>query len=222
MSIETLHPGPTSAEVIRDIFAMHFPPSRSYQVIDLTYGKGTFWKWDYKSAGVLLLTNDLYVSAPNQWPDQHLALDFCDFTGGTDRGVEVVVFDPPFSAMGPASDGQNEHSERYGAARHQGHGIKNVYDIRELLVGGIKEACRIATRGVIVKTQDVVESGRYHDNVGLAGETICEAGWWVEDKVELFTSRRPQPDAARGAKVKHFRNRPSYFIVAYPNPPKRR
>ena len=204
--MNALHPGPTSAEVVRDIFAMHFPGV--VQVIDLTYGRGTFWKWDPPFS---LVANDFYVQRTDRDLYSFWNEDFRS-TGWGSKSFHVVVFDPPFSAMGPASDGNNEHSKRYGAARHAG-GPQNIGEVHDMLRGGIKEACRLATSGVIVKTQSVIESGKFHDSETLACNTITDCGWRIEDKAYFAPSRRPQP---LGRSVQHFRNRPSLFLVAKP------
>ena len=106
MSIETLHPGPTSGDVIRDIFAIHRPQGGI--TLDLTYGAGVFWKWDYRAAGVELLTNDI-----NPAIDADTWIDFID-AADILAPVDVVVFDPPFTANGPSA---LRHQDRYGAHR---------------------------------------------------------------------------------------------------------
>jgi len=218
MSNEVLHPGPTSAEVIRDIFRLHFHVSRGdmpLDVLDLTWGKGTFWKWDWRGHGIRLTANDLYVDEPAD-PVYWRKWDFTRVPCAMPNW-RVVVFDPPHSAMGPDSGGQNAHSEDYGSGRHQGHGIKNVKDIQELLKGGIAEACRLARLGIIVKTKDVVENGKLHRNSWIAESALASHGWRVKDEVMPRLHGRPQPDEARGATVRHFRNRPSKYLIAVRN-----
>ena len=216
MSIEALHPGPTSAEVIRDIFAMHFTTRNAYdplRVLDLTYGKGVFWKWDYLSKEIgpfkgypyiKLTKNDFYNP-----PVDGTALDFTLLSNLPDSYFDIVVFDPPHSAHGPSSD-----SKRYGSSRDQKGAPQNYNEVNRLLVNGIKEATRLASWGIVVKTMDVIESGKYRLSELYAENSLVLRQFDIVDKVYFAPPRRPQPDKARGAKVKHFRNRPSVFIVA--------
>ena len=219
MSNEVLHPGPTSAEVIRDIFHLHFnePEERRVTVLDLTWGKGTFWKWNWPLSVYSLTANDLYTARPE---DSAIGWREWDFTKVpcSMPNWDVVVFDPPHSAMGPDSQGQNQHSESYGSGRHQGRGLKGIQQVQELLKGGVKEACRLATIGIIIKTRDVVESGKLHRNAWLAEFALACHGWRVKDEVMPMLHGRPQPDEERGATVRHFRNRPSKYLVAVPIP----
>lgn len=201
-SDQVTHHGPTSAEVVADIFALHF--RGPHKVIDLTYGHGTFWRGDWWHDRVHLVTNDLHMPA-----DHHE-----DFTQPfpPEWWADVAVFDPPFSSIGPASDGKGEWSHRYGSSRQNG-GPKNVAGVVELMARGVEQAASITRHGLIIKTQNVIESGRLHDLEFVAKSEAYVRGFRLVDEVRLLSARRPQPDAARGAKVRHFRNRPSVFQV---------
>jgi len=195
---EQIHHGQSSAEVIERIFA----DLRISSVLDLTYGQGTFWKWNHE-ARAALVTNDLYTAA-----DIH-----CDFTDMeiADRVYEVVVFDPPFTAQGPNKKTAERHNDRYGATRDLNGAPQNIGDVHRLLKAGIGEACRIALGFVIVKTQDVVESGRLHGSVNLAMNEIVANGFNITRSVRFFPPRRPQPE---GRRVTGLGGQPSIFIVA--------
>ena len=213
MASEALRTSGTSADVVRDIFAMHFPGAES--VLDLTYGRGTFWRWDWRSR-FNLQANDAYAELPA--PDVMLAVSRWNVTAfDLDHPewhkFDVVVLDPPFTANGPQK-GTDRHQDRYGSTRDLNGAPQNIHDVWNVLQSGIIVACRLARHGVIVKTQDVIESGRYHDSETAAIWTLRCNRFRVEDKVRLLVGRRPQPDIARKAKVRHFRDRPSVFIVA--------
>ena len=62
----------------------------------------------------------------------------------------------------------------------------------------------------------MIESGRYWDTEFAVLGALAASGFRAEDKVRFLHGRRPQPDEARNAKVRHFRNRPSVFIYAVP------
>lgn len=182
----------TSADFIADLCEI----TGDVDTLDLTYGKGVFWR-KFKPSS--LATNDLYEVAMIQ-------RDFLNT--GFDAIYDLVVFDPPFTANGPS---ENPHNERYGSQRDQSGGPQNVKDVRKLLVGGIREACRISNRWVIVKTQDVVESGNLHANVVLALNTLVKCGFNIHTEIPFNSTRRPQP---KGRRVTGLGSRPSVFILA--------
>jgi hypothetical protein len=165
--------------------------------LDLTYGLGVFWRLFTPSQ---LTTNDLSEEA-----DRHQDFTATDFD---DRSFELVVFDPPFTANGPT---KQPHQLRYHSHRDQEGAPQNMKDVRQLLVGGIKEACRISGRWVLVKTQDVVESGPLHANVNLALNTLVKYGFNIHTEVPFQPNRRPQP---KGRRVTGLGGRPSVFILA--------
>lgn len=197
MKYESLYNKSESWPVLRDIFALRFPEAET--VLDLTYGLGTFWKWDYPFK---LHKNDWVTEADTSH-------DFIDYPAAR---YDVVVFDPPFSAIGPPSDGKGDWSARYGASRAQG-GPQNIKEVVAYTLAGIESAMRIARCGVILKTQRVIESMKLHDVPHAAKVEIYSNGWEVSDHVYLHAPKRPQPP---GRRVLNFRNVLSEFIVAVP------
>jgi len=165
--------------------------------LDLTYGLGVFWRLFTPSQ---LTTNDLSEVA--DYRQNFTATDF------DDRSFELVVFDPPFTVNGPT---KQPHQLRYHSHRDQEGAPQNIKDVRRLLVGGIKKACRISARWVLVKTQNVVESGQLHANVNLALNTLIKSGFNIVDETEFHSNRRPQPP---GRRVTGLGGRPSVFILA--------
>jgi hypothetical protein len=165
--------------------------------LDLTYGLGVFWRQFTPSQ---LTTNDLARDADSS--QDFMATDF------DNRSFELVVFDPPFTSHGPS---KRRHQERYGSHRNQECAPQNIKDVRHSLVGGIKEACRISGRWVLVKTQDVVESGLLHANVNLALNTLVKSGFNIAYEIEFHSNRHPQP---YGRRVTGLGRRPSVFILA--------
>lgn len=217
MNIEALRTEGTSAEIISDIFEMHFP--NAVTVYDATYGKGTFWRWDWQSRGLALTAADL-ISTPDSVEIMKMDRFYPkrDFTEPIPGSYDVIVFDPPFTANGPNRD--DSFQERYGADRSMPGAPQNIEDVRFLLMAGIREVCNVRKSiGVIVKTQSVIESGKFYDNEYLAAQQLFYHGWNVVDRIYFRGARRPQPDAARCATVKHFRNRPSVFLIAKPSLP---
>src|SRR3990167_5943131 len=210
-TFSALHEGPTSAAIVRDVTALHFPDVAS--VLHLTYGRGSFWRWDWRPRGLVLWGSDLHVAPPEadsqfmplRWDFERVALDRAEW-----HLFDLVIFDPPFSAMGPASKHGNAHSERYGAARAMNGAPQNIVDVERMLGLGIVTATSLARHGVVVKTQAVIESGLYHNSPHLATLVLERSGFEIVDEVFFCPARRPQPPERS---VKHFRNRPSIFIV---------
>jgi len=186
------HAGPSSAEVIEDIFREIIGESCMWQVLDLTYGNGTFWKWE---------------GAPN--PAFAAEWDFRGIPEFEPGSFPIVVFDPPYSSMGTSSDA-SDMANRYGSDRNQG-GPQNYREVSELLTGGIWEACRLARQWVIVKTQDVVEYSKLRDSTTQAINEITNAGFDIVKEIAFMPNRRPQP---KGRRVTGRGGRPSWFIVA--------
>ena len=195
---ETIHRGRSSAEVIELIFGC-LP--KDMDVLDLTYGKGTFWKWPWQD-DLVLVSNDLYA-------DADLRQDFTRFLAPPDF-YHAVVFDPPFTAQGPNKEGER-HNDRYGSTRDLPGAPQNIQDVHRLLAIGIYEACRIARQYVIVKTQDVVESGKLHSSVNLALNEITANDFNITRTIRFFPPRRSQPE---GRRVTGLGGQPSVFIVA--------
>ena len=183
-----------------DIICRLIKKTGNVPTLDLTYGQGVFWR---KFVPTSLVTNDLFESADYQ----------CDFTAAVfdDCSFELVVFDPPFTANGPS---KHPHQLRYHSHRDQQGAPQNIGDVRSLLSGGIFEACRISYRWVVIKTPDVVESGRLHANHNLALNTLVRAGFNIREEILFHSTRRPQPT---GRRVTGLGGRPSVFILAERN-----
>jgi len=201
----------TSAATIERIFAEHFVGVES--VLDATYGLGRFWKWDWRAMGFTLSGNDLYAPEPTgpNAPDAFTRMDFTDWPDVAEwHHVDVVVFDPPFTAQGPDSTGHS-HNDGYGSTRTLTGAPQNIHDVERLLVEGIKQCAAIARVGLIVKTQPVVESGTLHSSDTLAANTIVKAGFNIVEWIPFSPPRRAQP---KGRRVTGLGGRPSMFLVA--------
>lgn len=219
-SNQAMRTDPSSAPIIEDIFSIHFPRIGSMiptTVLDLTYHSGRFWKWDWESKGIELHGNG--------WPDDSDAIDqlgmvhshSVDWSGKTgfrDRCFDIVVYDPPHTSSGPASDGGTQ-AESYGADRTKG-GPKDMPEVQSLFVNGLFEAMRIADAGIIVKIQPMVESRMYWPTHALVYASVHheqsarKGEFYVADEVYLRGPRRSQPP---NRNVEHFHSKPSIFMV---------
>ena len=202
-----------SGTVVEWIFSQYILgtiPETPITVLDLTFGNGTFWDWDHDEKDVVIVGNDAYAEDPGITHQE----DF-QSTKFIDQCACVVVFDPPFTAGGTSNKGNPRHLQHYGALRSIAGGPKNIYEVQALLRGGIREACRLSRSYVIVKTQDVVESGVLHGSVNLALNTIKKSGFDILLQVRFLPHRRPQPKKRR---VTGLGNQPSVFILAERTP----
>lgn len=222
--MNVLHDGPTSAEVIADLFLIHFfrrPWGRilPISVLDLTFGLGAFWK-PYKQwwqSQIRLTTNDLFTAAGHKF-------DLQQKLPWESKSFDVVVFDPPFSAIGTPSDGKGEWAERYGAARNLPGAPKDYNEILGITINGVQEACRIAKHGIVVKCQPCVESAEWHHTPFEVELQLFKGGWFIDGWWLLAAGRREQPmkfirkstgkEVVR--KLMHPRNNVSVFLVAVP------
>lgn len=111
-------------------------------VMDLTYGKGTFWK---KWAPWTLAKNDI---------DPDKGVMTCDFRAMPyrDDSFDAVVFDPPYKLQGTPSN--PEMDERFGTVVY-----KTLNAVELLHVEGSLEAVRLSRRYVLVKTMSQVSGG---------------------------------------------------------------
>ena len=189
-----------SSEVMARIIELHFPDPNTF-ILDLTYGKGVFWKAiDQADFHRRVTTNDLDLATDAEWHSDFRNACFAS------SSYDIVVFDPPFT-----SSGEGQYNG-YGTDRTVEGAPQNRKDIRELLAGGMREAMRIARSGIIVKAQVVVESGQTWNNP-LIPELMLEASpeWYLDDIVYQHTAKRRQPPDRR---VEHFQGKPSVWLIA--------
>lgn len=201
----SLHTKGDSSRVMERIIELHFPDP-ALRFVDLTYGRGVFWKASVDQTVVSrqLTTNDF---DPDVDSDHHL--DFRD-TNFPDMAFDVAVLDPPFT-----SSGEGQYNG-YGTDRTVEGAPQNRKDIRALLTAGMTEAMRIASQGLIVKTQVVIESATTWNNP-LIPELMLEASpeWYLDDIVYQHTAKRRQPPER---KVVHFQGKPSIWLIAKRRP----
>lgn len=139
---------PSNAELIEAVAEVGYL-RREWETLDLTYGKGTFWK---RWRPDILVTNDLYPQYGHgaEVQNQH---DF-RYTPWLPLSFEVVVFDPPYKLKGTSTDNVDE---RYGINEYL-----SISERHYLMVEGLREASRLTRRYVLAKCQDQVASGRMH------------------------------------------------------------
>jgi hypothetical protein len=144
-------------------------------VLDATYGRGTFWKVHRPAS---LVANDRDVEVPGY------RFDYRQFPPEWEHKFDAVVFDPDYKLNGTPALG--EFDERYGI----GGDVSREQRYASILHGAA-ECARVSRRFLLVKCQDQVESGRQWwmgDDV-----TARMAGWTKVEEFMYLGGGRPQP-----------------------------
>jgi len=172
----------TNARLMEDCQALGYLPGT---ILDLTYGKGAFWK---TLPDLDVLGNDLDTSKG--------AIHF-DFRAMPmpDSTFETVVFDPPYRAGGTPTTAAFD--DAYGLDR-----VMSPSYVEGLIREGAAEAVRLARSFVLVKLQDHVSSGRLQPLSSWAIEAATEAGARLVDSLHVIGGRA-QPKGTRQVRARH-------------------
>ena len=162
-------------------------------VLDVTYGKGNFWK-KYRPAN--LVCHDL-------------AIDGVDFRQlpEDDASIDVIVFDPPYMSTGnQATSTIPGFYSAFGLG-----GFKGWQQCFDLIAAGMKEDTRVVRPGGLlwVKCCDFVESGHKrwgHDHVVNVARDLN-----LTKIDEFILHKGPGPQPAR--RQVHAHNAHSFLIV---------
>lgn len=180
----------TNAELIPEVEKLYL--KQGQRVLDVTYGKGVFWRNIDTSA---------YDFVPS---DLQNGVDFTDLPY-EDRSADVIVLDPPYMHGGVTVKASINDCYKNQNTSHE--------SVIRLYAGGILEAARVLKqKGLLwVKCQDEIESGKqrpsYREICGLL-ETL---GFEIADTFVLVQSSIP---AMREDYQKTARKNHSYLIIA--------
>lgn len=183
MTIMVMGERTTNAQLVVDLNALGYL-HKDWITLDPTYGTGRFWtlwKPDF------LLRSDRYVQA-DKWV---CAFDFTDLPL-TDRGVNVVVFDPPYKLNGTSTG-------KGASALDEGYGVQHWLswqDRHGLIRDGIRECARVASDVLIVKCQDQVCGGKKRWQTREFAEFGESCGFRLADQLHVG-GFRPQPPGRR-------------------------
>jgi methylase of polypeptide subunit release factors len=186
----------TNADLFPDILQIYVPEGS--KILDMTYGKGVFWKNVDKSK-YQLITNDLVKTA-----DFHYDLRKTEFENGK---FDVVVLDPPYIHMGKSvkqsiNNCYNNNNSTF---------FKNQKEIQEFYFTGAEEAKRILKpKGILIlKCQDMVEAGK---QIWNHCTFMSIPGYICEDLFVLVQKTIPTMDP-KWTKQYHARKNHSWFII---------
>ncbi len=190
----------TNDDVFPHVLSLYVPEGS--KVIDVTFGRGVFWK-------------QVNVSKYH--------LEKTDLKDGVDcrklpyesSKFDAVVFDPPYmhTPGGTAHNGHQNFEEYYNNNGRSSEGKKYHEAVLDLYFSAADEAARVLRKdGIyIVKCQDEVCANRQRlTHVEIINELELK-GFIVEDLFVVV--RKNKPGVSRMLKQVHARKNHSYFLV---------
>lgn len=153
-------------------------------LLDLTYGKGIFWKDITLPTHATLEKNDILLERGNTH------FDFRDLPGEWANKFDFVVFDPPYM-----------HSQKYGTVKKS---ISAVYRNETLATSGmnsVRESYKLGMTNayktlqengiLVVKCMDSIESGKQKRLHIWVWQDAIDMGFADEDLFVLTTNSTP-------------------------------
>jgi len=182
----------TNADLFPEVLKLYAKPDDL--IVDLTYGKGVFWR-QVDTSLYRLVTNDLLATADFNYDCRHTAF--------TSDSCDMVVLDPPYMRTNNSKPqmGENYNNRLVNLRTHA--------EVLDLYFQGMDEARRLLKlNGVLViKCQDEVMSGKQR---WTHIEIMQHSNWLAED---LFILVREGEPLSNWARQLHARKNHSYFIV---------
>ena len=153
----------SNAELLRAVAPLYLTGS----VLDVTYGEGKWW--------------DLFRPDPFAAHDLY-KLDGVDFRAlpEGDRSIDTVCFDPPYvESGGRNSSGRQGFLDSYGISLEH----TPLGNVGDLMMDGLAEVCRVASRFVLVKCMEFVAGAKFHDMPVRVATRALELGWRKHDTI---------------------------------------
>lgn len=153
------------------------------RILDVTYGKGVWWRV-WRQTGGQLYKSDLFDRSGG--PD--VAVHDFRCLPYPDGMFDVVAYDPPYGLRGSI----NESNGGYGL----GGGYLSVDARHELMRDGLAECARVASRRVLAKAQDQVCGGMMHWQTFMMIGHGAKHGLRLVERLDMEGGRE-QPDRLR-------------------------
>ncbi len=134
-------------------------------VIDLTYGRGSWWRlWRPET----LIGHDLETDG----------VDFTDLPY-PDKSWDAVCYDPPYIIVGGRdSSTRKDFQQSFGINVH-----RKQSDLDDLVLAGLKEAARICRGFLLVKCMDYVASAHFTPMTYRVAGWASEIGLSMHDEI---------------------------------------
>jgi len=171
----------TNAQLMVDCRALGY---LTEPVLDLTYGKGRFWT----------LLPDLDVVGNDLDPTKGTVHHDFTATPWPTGSWSTVVLDPPYRLGGTPTT--PDFDDAYGLT------ARSATEVRDLIVAGTCEACRLAHHTVIVKIQDHTSSGVLQPLSTWVINAATLAGARLVDSLHVVGGRA-QPSGRRQQRARH-------------------
>lgn len=185
---------PTNADMIVDIVELGYIKPTD-KVCDLTFGGGKWWSiYDHTTLGAFIAVFEpsFGVDVTDYGTVTIIHADWRKETPIPADSVDVVVFDPPYVAMGGRKTSTlPDFMDRYG--------LKNCAVTPELLQAdnelGLREAMRITKPGglILAKCAPYISSGVRKDGDWWARDAALAMGLTIEDMLIHVGDVRAQP-----------------------------
>jgi hypothetical protein len=204
----------SNAALIAEVAKLYLKPYDL--VIDLTYGKGNFWKLHQPP---YLFTNDLDRSLEEVRYHEDFRMLPADWSGTFD----VVVFDPPYTSTGSKATSTVQ-------AMYDAYGLGKVKGWRRIFADmtlGIHQSARIVAPGgtVWVKCCDYVESQHKRWGHKHVLEQCEAAGLELTDEFVFVSGTGPQPARNLDGSIRrqqHAHRAHSFLVIATKPAPRSR
>jgi hypothetical protein len=194
----------TNSELIQAIFEIHVN-SKPWAmvpggpvVMDVTFGRGTWWHWRREEYVVRFTAHDLKI-------------DGVDFRAlpEPDESVDVVAYDPPYvSTGGKATSTIPEFNARYGIDL----AYRSPASLQQYINDGLTECARVLRpQGLILaKVSNYISSGSVWPGEYHTINHALSLGLKVDDIAVHLGEPGPQP---KHATQKHLRSNSSRLLV---------
>lgn len=180
MTIVSVNNWTSNGALIRDVEKLGLIPEGL--IFDATFGLGTFWAQSERVLDVV--GNDLRRT------EVPYNLDFTQpFPTRMWGNYSAVVFDPPYKLNGtPTDDDRYGADEKVSVSERKRRIMAGLYHTRFLIKpGGVQ----------IVKTQNQIANGQYHDLVGDITLASRGMGMHVDAMFHMTVAPRPQRSQKR-------------------------
>ena len=150
------------------------------RIIDMTWGKGVFWK-NVDCSNYQLIKNDIDISRGD------IHFDFRN-TPYEDESFDMVVLDPPY-----ASRSSNKNSFVGSLYNNANHHLDTVEDVLKFYLDGMTESFRLLKKNgyLMVKCMDEISGGKQKRNHISIWNDALNLGFIDEDLFILVQNKNP-------------------------------